>query len=102
MREDNLSANSGPISETPVDEVTATAVRPTYVFATPTTTAIATRAQADACATVVYTATPTLHVNGHDGFHADGHKNENCKLRNSAKVPQLVKQGDVRNGQVGN
>ena len=97
-----ISANPVPFSETPVDEFTAAVVRPTYAYATPTTTAIAKWAPADASVTCVYTATPTLFVNGHDGFHADGHKNENCKLRNSAKVTQLLNQGDVRNGQVGN
>ena len=85
----------------PVAVVTATPVRASYVYATPTTTATATRAPADACATCLYDAKPTLLINGHDGFHADGHKNENCKLRNSAKVPQILVQADIRNGQVG-
>ena len=65
-----ISANPFSFAETPVDKSTVAAVRPTYVHACPITTAIATQAPADASVTCVYTATPTLFVNGRDGFHA--------------------------------
>ena len=65
---------------------------------------------ATSAATASSSASPTKVVNAHDGFHAmghrkgkgtSGHKNIKCKLRNSARVPQLVSQSDLFAGQVG-